>query len=201
MVDKPKNPRVLQLMSAAGDRYAKGQKREAIAEFLRAADLDPEEAVIYSNIGAVYGELSEYDEAIRYLKKALKLDPNLGPAQRMLPKMEEAKTKLAAPKLKQPQPSPERAVQKSSSGLNAQHRCVKCSKEFVAEEGGDVPLDEGYAGYRAREFTQAVAFARSGMKCNRCGVWICADCASNAAIAAGAGMLKHIDCGGMFENP
>lgn len=39
------------------------------------------------------------------------------------------------------------------------------------------------------------------MKCNRCGVWICSKCASNAAMAQGAGMIQHSDCGGIFETP
>ena len=39
------------------------------------------------------------------------------------------------------------------------------------------------------------------MKCNRCGVWICIHCAENAAMSAFAGMIKHSDCGGMFESP
>jgi len=39
------------------------------------------------------------------------------------------------------------------------------------------------------------------MKCNKCGIWICIHCAENAAMSAGAGMIKHSDCGGMFESP
>jgi hypothetical protein len=39
------------------------------------------------------------------------------------------------------------------------------------------------------------------MKCNRCGIWICIRCAEHAAMSAGAGMIKHSDCGGMFESP
>ena len=39
------------------------------------------------------------------------------------------------------------------------------------------------------------------MKCNRCGTWICIDCASKAALSANAGMIQHSDCGGMFESP
>jgi hypothetical protein len=38
------------------------------------------------------------------------------------------------------------------------------------------------------------------MKCNRCGIWICIRCAENAAMNAGAGMIQHSDCGGMFES-
>ena len=49
--------------------------------------------------------------------------------------------------------------------------------------------------------SQAVAFVMSGMKCNRCGLWICANCASSTAMAAGAGMIRHTGCGGMFEIP
>ncbi len=38
------------------------------------------------------------------------------------------------------------------------------------------------------------------MKCNRCGEWICSKCVSKVA-SAGAGMIKHSNCGGMFETP
>jgi len=203
-MDKPKDPRVLQLLSAAGDRYARGQKREAVAEYLRAAELDPNEASIFSNIGAVYGELGETEEAIRYLKKALKLDPNLGPAQRMLRQMDEAEAKAAAAKPKpQPPPSPVRESTSSSGGSASMHQCVKCYKRFEAAGGGMAPLMNALQGILPGNLNMAhaVAFASSGMKCNRCGLWICANCASNAAMAAGAGMLRHTDCGGMFENP
>lgn len=39
------------------------------------------------------------------------------------------------------------------------------------------------------------------MKCNRCGVWICIQCAEQACLSGGAGMVSHSGCGGMFENP
>lgn len=39
------------------------------------------------------------------------------------------------------------------------------------------------------------------MKCNRCGEWICSKCASKTALNAGAGMIQHSNCGGMFETP
>ena len=39
------------------------------------------------------------------------------------------------------------------------------------------------------------------MKCNRCGVWICIRCAERSAKSAHAGMLQHLNCGGMFESP
>jgi hypothetical protein len=37
------------------------------------------------------------------------------------------------------------------------------------------------------------------LKCNRCGAWICSGCAEKTALAAGAGMIRHENCGGMFE--
>ena len=204
VMDKPKDPRVLQLLSAAGDRYARGQKREAVAEFLREAELDPDEASIYSNIGAVYGELGQTEEAMRYLKKALTLDPDLGPARRMLRQMEEAEAKAVAAKPKPPpQPSPPRESTSSGAGSASVHQCVKCYKRFEAASGGMAPLMNALQGILPGHFNMAhaVAFAWSGMKCNRCGLWICADCASSTAMAAGAGMIRHTDCGGMFENP
>jgi hypothetical protein len=39
------------------------------------------------------------------------------------------------------------------------------------------------------------------MRCNRCGGWICSQCAVRTAQSAGAGMIQHEGCGGMFETP
>jgi hypothetical protein len=39
------------------------------------------------------------------------------------------------------------------------------------------------------------------MKCNRCGAWLCSNCASKTAMRAGAGMIQHSGCGGVFETP
>jgi tetratricopeptide (TPR) repeat protein len=41
---------------------------------------DPDNAVLYYNLGVIYGEQEEFEEAINYYKKSLKLDPNYSPA-------------------------------------------------------------------------------------------------------------------------
>ncbi|MBI1926273.1 tetratricopeptide repeat protein [Candidatus Poribacteria bacterium] len=64
-------------------------KRQAITEFQRAAEIDPADPTVFNNIGAIYGELGEYNEAARYLRKALEIDPDLGPAKRQLREVEE----------------------------------------------------------------------------------------------------------------
>lgn len=45
------------------------------------------------------------------------------------------------------------------------------------------------------------AMAGTAMKCNQCGQWICNGCALKFALEARIGMIRHSDCGGMFENP
>jgi len=91
-----KDPRAQKHKEKAGDYYAQGLKREAISEFQRAAEIDPSDATVYNNIGAIYGELAEYDEAIRYLRKALEIDPDLGPAKRQLQRIEEILSRRGA---------------------------------------------------------------------------------------------------------
>lgn len=72
------------LKKVAGELYAKGQKQAAVEKFKEALLIDPNDASLWSNIGAVLMEVDAADEAARYLKRALKIDPNLGPPQRML---------------------------------------------------------------------------------------------------------------------
>ena len=50
--------------------------------------------------------------------------------------------------------------------------------------------------------SQAVAFVMSGMKCNRCGLWIWAgQLPIDTAMAAGAGMIRQHPMLRMFEIP
>lgn len=72
------------LKKEAGDFYAKGQKQTAVEKFKEALLVDPNDASLWSNIGAVLMEIDATNEAVRYLKRALKIDPNLGPPKRML---------------------------------------------------------------------------------------------------------------------
>jgi tetratricopeptide (TPR) repeat protein len=68
--------------TTAGQHYQQGRKQEAIQEFLKAAEIDPNDAATFNNIGAIYGELGDYEKALDYLHKALAIDPDLAPAKR-----------------------------------------------------------------------------------------------------------------------
>jgi len=48
---------------------------DVIAEFTKAAELDPKDAQAYHNRGVVYDELNRYDDAIADFTRALQLDP------------------------------------------------------------------------------------------------------------------------------
>lgn len=43
--------------------------------------------------------------------------------------------------------------------------------------------------------------SRTAMRCEGCGAWICCDCAERAVLGAGAGSVKHTNCGRRFRNP
>jgi len=57
-----------------------GRYNEAITEFTRAIELDPNMAVSYSNRAGSYNEKGEYDLAIADCNKAIELDPRLAMA-------------------------------------------------------------------------------------------------------------------------
>ena len=96
-----------------------------------------------------------------------------------------------------PPPEPPRPTPRAPAV--SRHTCDKCYKSFVVEPGTMAPLMLALGGLMPN-VNQAVAYCTSGMKCNRCGSWVCVDCAQSAALASGAGMLRHLDCGGMYEN-
>ena len=56
--------------------FFKGEKQKAIALFQRVVDIDPKQVWGYGFIGLVYGEMGEVDEAIKYCKLGLKVEPN-----------------------------------------------------------------------------------------------------------------------------
>jgi len=72
----------------AGNYYSEGKKLEAIQEYMKVAEIDPTDATTFNNIGAIHAELGNYDEALIYLRKALDIDPNLGPAKRQISAIE-----------------------------------------------------------------------------------------------------------------
>jgi len=92
-----KDPRAQKHKKKAGDYYSQGEKLKAISEFKKAAEIDPTDSAIFNNIGGIYGELGDYDEALKYLRKALEIDPDLGPAKRQLKRIQEIVDKESVP--------------------------------------------------------------------------------------------------------
>jgi tetratricopeptide (TPR) repeat protein len=61
-----------------------GQLDVALAEFQKAAELDPKLAVAFTDLGGVYIEKRDYAAAIPPLKRAVELSPDLEAAHRLL---------------------------------------------------------------------------------------------------------------------
>jgi tetratricopeptide (TPR) repeat protein len=51
---------------------------QAIEYYLKTAELEPQNAVMYNNIGLAYTRLNDYDQAITAFQKAIALDENYG---------------------------------------------------------------------------------------------------------------------------
>jgi tetratricopeptide (TPR) repeat protein len=75
---------VVQHVQAGISAEKLGQHDAAIAEFRKAAELDPDFAVAYVDLGTVYMGERKYSEAIAPLKRAVLLDPSILGAQEML---------------------------------------------------------------------------------------------------------------------
>jgi tetratricopeptide (TPR) repeat protein len=75
---------VVQHMEAGISAEKLGQHDTAIAEFRKAADLEPDFAIAYADLGIVYMGERNYSEAIAPLKQAILLDPSILGAQEML---------------------------------------------------------------------------------------------------------------------
>jgi len=59
-----------------GVAYLKsGRIYEAVRDFLKTIDLDPDDSKAYSNMSAAYSMLGDFDRAIEYSAKAIRLDP------------------------------------------------------------------------------------------------------------------------------
>jgi tetratricopeptide (TPR) repeat protein len=77
-------PEVVQHMQAGISAEKLGQHEAAIAEFAKAAALQPDFAVAYVDQGTVYMGQRKFAEAVAPLKQAVLLDPSLSGAQEML---------------------------------------------------------------------------------------------------------------------
>ena len=78
---------------------------EAIAEFQKAIDLDPNFVAAYIGLGEVYLEMGKLDEAKNAANAALKIDANSQPAHQLLDAIKQARpipTPTARPKQDQP---------------------------------------------------------------------------------------------------
>ena len=74
---------------------------DAIRDFKRVVELDPNDAEAYNNIGLAYFKLKHYTQAIRYYSEAINLNPQLakayagrGHAYALLEKPEKARKDL-----------------------------------------------------------------------------------------------------------
>ncbi|MBI5582932.1 MAG: tetratricopeptide repeat protein [Deltaproteobacteria bacterium] len=68
---------------------------EAIANYSKAIEIDPEDAVIFYNLGRAYFEKGEADQAAVHLKKALSLKSDFGEAREFIASLEKSGIKTA----------------------------------------------------------------------------------------------------------
>jgi tetratricopeptide (TPR) repeat protein len=77
-------PPAVQHVHAGVEAEKSGQLDAALAEFKKAAELDPKLAIAFTDVGGVYIEKRDYASAIPPLKQAIELSPNLEAAHRLL---------------------------------------------------------------------------------------------------------------------
>lgn len=72
------NPNAWAAYNGLGDVYSRrGESDRAIANFVRAADLNPRYAAVRNNLGAVYETSGKIDEAIEQYRQAVAINPEL----------------------------------------------------------------------------------------------------------------------------
>ncbi len=77
-------PEAMEHVKAGVAAEQSGHMQEAITEFKKVTELQPELAAAFVNLGAAYVQDHEYGAAIPPLKKSLEMNPNLVGAQQML---------------------------------------------------------------------------------------------------------------------
>jgi tetratricopeptide (TPR) repeat protein len=77
-------PEAVQHMQAGADAEKSGHFSQAIAEFRKATELQPQSAEAFVRLGQAYLENHDYSGAVSPLRQALKLSPDLRPAHQLL---------------------------------------------------------------------------------------------------------------------
>ncbi|MFH1262267.1 MAG: tetratricopeptide repeat protein [Pseudomonadota bacterium] len=68
----------------AYERSTRGEVTQSMAEALKAAELDPENAEVQNFLGLLYYQRGDYDVAEKYLRQSVKLDPKYSEAENNL---------------------------------------------------------------------------------------------------------------------
>lgn len=77
-------PQVQELYQQARSARKRGDNPEAIAKYRQMIKLAPHLAAAYNNLGMIYFETHEYDQAIKVLSRGLELNPKMPGANAML---------------------------------------------------------------------------------------------------------------------
>ena len=79
---------------------------EAIAEFQKAVDIDPDFIAAYMSLGTIYLEMGQLDEAETAAKAALRIDADFEPARQLLEDIKQARPVHSEPEQTKQTPSP-----------------------------------------------------------------------------------------------
>ena len=75
---------------------------EAIAEFQKAIDLDPDFAAAHISLGEVYLEMGQLDDAENAANAALRIDANSQPARQLLDAIRQVRSTQSSPPIGTP---------------------------------------------------------------------------------------------------
>ena len=64
-------------LNAAQDYFLRGKYPEAIENYNKFIELEPDNWMPYNNCGIIYDRMKNYDEAIKYFTKAIELQDNI----------------------------------------------------------------------------------------------------------------------------
>ncbi|MGA9324775.1 MAG: tetratricopeptide repeat protein [Salegentibacter sp.] len=79
---KAENPDDISLLQAEADMYYRMGKKDKYKELMeKIVEKEPDNASLYYNLGVSSAELGNNDEAVKYYKKALELDPEMNDAR------------------------------------------------------------------------------------------------------------------------